>query len=206
MDSLKEIEKQKYTRIWDVPTYRIHSPGERYALNFIEQFNLKKGDEVLDVGCGTGKAAKIFVKKKLNVHGIDIAENSVDEDIKLKESFYFSQECIWQMSSKVMPTDYVYCTDVMEHIPTTMVHPALWQIASKMKIGGFFSISTVLDSYGPKFINEQLHLTVRGGRWWADQLERYWDVSWGEDPNNPVNFLYYVRVRKETDAEWKPRD
>jgi 2-polyprenyl-3-methyl-5-hydroxy-6-metoxy-1,4-benzoquinol methylase len=173
----------------------------RYVENFMQQFGIKKGDEVLDLGCGTGRAAKVMCKAGIFVHGMDLTTNSLNEDMKELDNFYFSQECLWQLGTKVHQTDYIFCADVMEHIPEKLVHPVLFQIAKKMLKGGFFSISTALETCGPKFINQQLHMTVRGGRWWADQLKRYWEVSFAQDPSNNVNYLYYVKVRKETDAK-----
>ena len=181
----------KYKKAWDIPKYREDSAGERYAKTVIAELGMKKGSTVLDLGCGTGKASKIMCKKGLDVHGIDIADNSLNEEMKEMRSFKFTQQCLWKLD-EVAPADYIYCANVMEHIPENLVHAALFQIDRNMTKSGFFSISTSVDSFGPEHLSQQMHLTVRDGRWWADQLMRYWLISWGQDPVDPLTVLIYV--------------
>jgi len=213
MDTIRETETLKYQRMWKVPAYRTHSPGQKYIEQAVRNLEMKTGDHILDVGCGSGKTASWLCDNGFFVHGIDIASNCLDEAMydnieegTLRPNFYFSEECAWQLSQKVTETDWIVCTDVMEHIPEKMVHPVLYQLSTKMKKGGFFSISCALDTLGPKFINEQLHLTVRSDRWWADQLGRYWSISWAMDPNVGTNVLIFVHPRKEKQIEWPTRD
>lgn len=204
--NIADSEESKHNKMWMVPMYRSLVFGENYVKHVVAELGIKKGDEVIDFGCGTGKTAKALCKKGISVHGIDIAENALNEEMHSKELFYFSKQCLWQLNSKVLDVDYAICTSVMEQIPEKLVHAVLYQIAKKTLKAGFFAICTEQESLGPKHINQQLNVTVRSGRWWADQLERYWDVTFAEDVNNLRTYLYYVKVRKEDNAEWKQRD
>tara|TARA_Y100000296_G_C5114208_1_gene226839 strand:- start:309 stop:926 length:618 start_codon:yes stop_codon:yes gene_type:complete len=205
MDSLREQEEIKYSKIWEFSQYRLHSPGLTYIEEAAKNLGMEEGDHVLDVGCGSGKTSEWLCEKGMFVHGIDIANNALNEVMVDRPNFYFSQECCWQLSQKVTETDWVICTDVLEHLPEKMVHPTLHQLSKKIKKGGFFSICCIPDSFGPKYINQSLHLTVRSARWWADQLGRYWTISW-DQPSSSNDVLILVHPRKEKKIEWPKRD
>lgn len=201
MDSVEKDITSLQEKMWMKPDYRHYSAGQKYADNIISQLNIKEGDHVLDIGCGTGKLAKELISAGAFVHGIDIAENCLDKDLEERSNFYFSRETIWQMGARVDKSDYVVCTNVLEHVPQNLIHASLFQINSRMKTGGFFSCSVELDDLGPKHLGINLHKTVMSGRWWADQFNRYWDTSWDVKDNELVA---YVKVRKDIgDEEWK---
>ena len=64
------------------------------------------------------------------------------------------------------------------------------------KKGGFFTISLIEDEWGPRKINQGLHLTVRAPRWWYDQLNRYWSVTYETSFTND-SMIAFVKPKKE---------
>tara|TARA_Y100000296_G_C5037122_1_gene187879 strand:- start:134 stop:637 length:504 start_codon:yes stop_codon:yes gene_type:complete len=157
---------------------------------------MKEKDHITDWGCGSGLTAKEFCKKGFFVHGIDIAPNSLSKELDDQPRFYFSQECLWDLSDKVTDTDWLICNYTLEHLPEKKLHAVLYQMHKKTKKGGFFTISLIEDEWGPKKMNEGLHLTVRASRWWYDQLSRYWSVTYQTDVTNEI-IMAYVTPKKE---------
>jgi hypothetical protein len=84
--------------------------------------------------------------------------------------------------------DYVYCTDVLEHIPpqfTMLVIDQLLRVAHK---GLFLNVSLVPDSFG-MWVGEPLHQTVEGFVWWRDSLRELGTVVEARDLIQSAVFL-----------------
>lgn len=164
--SLEDGERLKYEAMWKVPGYRALSPGEDLVTLFTEACKPQPGDTVLDLGCGSGRATLALINEGLRATGVDIANNCLDHGVKIP----FVQANLWDLP-KDMTADWVFCTDVMEHIPTEKVMDVLNCINSACKKGAFFSISFTDDSFGA-VIGQKLHLTVRNYQWWILALEK----------------------------------
>lgn len=159
-------EKKKYEKVWAIDEYRKVSPG---ALSVDDFFNrLDPWTEVIDFGCGTGRAGKELLSRGVEVLMVDIADNCLDEDIKnkLSERFRFKQVCLWD--SFDFKAEYGFCCDVLEHIPEQYVDDVLRNIFNACSKGIYLRI--YLHEDNGKFIDEPLHLTVKPWRWWFDKL------------------------------------
>ena len=159
-------ERTKYEKIWEFPKYRAHSPGEQLVKDAIN-IGMEPGQSVCDFGCGTGRAARLFIVAGFNVLGVDIADNCLDDDVSL----IFMQACLWELPE--FSVDWGFCTDVMEHIPPTKVEGVLTGIKLNTSRGVFFQIYTAPDHFGSK-INDILHLTIEPKEWWEEKLSYYW--------------------------------
>lgn len=168
MDDLAAREKNKYERMWDVPAYRNHAPGEQLARSAFIDMGMSKGDTLIDFGCGTGRPAKQFQSLGAKVTGIDHATNCLDPDVSIN----FLQGCLWELPPDLR-SDYGYCTDVMEHIPPEKVDAVLSEIKRVVAKKVFFQIATFPDGMG-KRIGETLHLSVHGPDWWQVKLSEHW--------------------------------
>lgn len=168
-------ERRKYEKMWtEVPNYRTNSPGEKLVNRFLELAQWEKGDELIDCGSGTGRAAKRLSDAGFDVTMLDITETATDPDIKLP----FIQDCLWSMDAG-LHFDWVYCTDVLEHIPTEHVDAVLDNLACMTGYGAFMQIALFPDGFGAR-IGQTLHLTVKPAEWWADKIGRLWDIKlWG---------------------------
>jgi len=197
MDTDREEALRKYAKVWSDRSYEENSFYYRgQVVNVISQLNMKKDEHITDWGCGSGLTAQQFCEKGFFVHALDIAPNCLSEKLEDQSQFYFSQECLWDLSDKVTDSEWLICNYVLEHLPEKKLHAVLYQIHKKTKKGGFFTISLIEDEWGPKKMNEGLHLTVRAARWWYDQLSRYWTVTYQTSITNE-SMLAYVEPKKE---------
>ena len=118
-------EKQKYEKMWTVKDYRKISPGELAGNTFVSIAKPKKGDEVIDFGCGTGRGSLwLGAMGKMNVTMLDFASNCLDDELVLAcktqpEKYKFIEHDLMEKSP--IKARYGYCTDVMEHIPSVDV-------------------------------------------------------------------------------------
>lgn len=156
--------------MWDIPAYRKMSPGERLVEQAVRELGAEPGDSFIDFGCGTGRPAQKLISMGYSTSGVDHADNCLDPDVSIP----FSVQCLWDLP-KDMRSDFGFCTDVMEHIPTEKVHDVLSEIRRVCQKGAFFQIATFLDGMG-RHIGERLHLTVRGPVWWREQLSEHWET------------------------------
>ena len=76
--------------------------------------NFERGKKLLDVGCGDGSDAEIFIKEfGVDTYGIDIYEH---ENIKKIKGFKFKKAGILKIPFEDNFFDYVFLHDVLHHI------------------------------------------------------------------------------------------
>lgn len=182
-------EQNKYKLMWQLDAYRDYAPGEHLVDFFLSKLEPKKGELVVDFGCGTGRASLELHKRGYGVYLIDFADNCRDEEaIQLP----FLE---WDLTRPIpVRSNYGLCTDVMEHIPTTDVAQVLTNILEASK-AVMFQISTVKDSFGA-LLGAELHLTVRDHEWWMsmfDALDLTVTSSWKTETNS-----VFIVTRKES--------
>jgi SAM-dependent methyltransferase len=158
-----EQEKAKYDRIHSVPGYS-PGPGISRVRNAVPY--MPPGCSVIDFGTGTGDAAQEFINKGFKVCAVDISSKGLRHELK------FFQSSLHKLPRTLPPSDWGFCCDVMEHLPTEWVPVALKEMAGKVD-NCYFSICTMPDGWGRK-IGEVLHLTVKPGAWWLNEISDYW--------------------------------
>ncbi len=167
--NLTEQEKTKYEQVWSHDAYRNFSPG----VAAIAQQPIKQlfggSTTVLDVGCGTGAAARKLVELGYEVTGFDIAENCLDQNYA---PLLFYQGCIWEDLGKVPKHQVLFCTDLMEHLPTERVHDSLVAMKEACTSGIFLGIALFPDGFGPRLLGIPLHLTVKPYQWWLEEIAK----------------------------------
>jgi hypothetical protein len=167
-------EQQKYQLMWQYDIYRETSPGECVADEFINLVRPEPGSLIVDYGCGTGRAGIRFNSYGYRVLLLDFTDNCRDHEAM---DFPFIQ---WDLTHPCpVVSDYGFCSDVMEHIPTKDVDKVIKNIMTSSKTV-FFNISNIQDSMGG-LIGEPLHLTVQPFEWWKQKfIELGFTVSWCE--------------------------
>ncbi len=175
-------EREKYQMLWQYDAYRGCSPGELIADFYLEGF--KPDGRIIDYGCGTGRAGVKFAEAGLSVLLMDFTDNSRDK-AALDLPFM-----MWDLTQPIpVKTEYGFCTDVMEHIPTDDVNLVIKNIMDSGETV-FFQISTVDDEFGGA-IGTPLHLTVKPHAWWKKLFTRLgYKVEFAE--NHGIASLFYV--------------
>lgn len=136
----KGIAVDKLAKVYDV-----YSPNEksRFRIDLIDLVNLKNGDDVLEVGCGTGSLA-ILAKEKVGtqsyVAGVDISEKMLDQAIKKSKKYNlkidFIKASIDQLPFPENKFDVVISSWMFHHLPELIKLNGLKEIKRVLKPGG----------------------------------------------------------------------
>jgi hypothetical protein len=104
----------------------------------------------------------------------------------------FHEACLWSDLSHLGSFDWVYCTDVLEHIPPQFTMLAIDQMLKVAKQGLFLTVSLVPDSFGV-WAGKSLHQTVQPFTWWKDSLAEVGTVVEARDLIS--NAVFVVRPK-----------
>ena len=122
----------------------------------------------LDVGCGHGFAVYEMVKRGFDVYGADIAGNTVSWN-----TLEIGDRCTiapaHSMPYKDNEFDFVYCGDVMEHIPEKYIEGTLREIARVGSDRFWFVIANGMDHQGKHLIPS--HLVIGDLNFWGPKVE-----------------------------------
>ncbi len=206
-ESMTDLERSKYEKVWADPEYLNCSPSDYYLETFLDIAQPKKGETLIELGCGSASAAmKLVNDHNLRIQLLDITPYDkmplVDEAKKYVEAS--NGERYWQRSlwdawydgnvKRDLPCfEYGYCCDVMEHIPLEYVMLTLDRMKTACNYL-FFCICNVQDYFGPKVVGEPLHLSVLPFQWWLSKMKEIGEVLDARDLSN--DSLFYVRCNQ----------
>lgn len=179
-------EADKYDKVWAEPAYSAFSPGYDAVPVAMKALGIPKRTSsvsarfvsIADFGCGRGVAAeRMGLEYRTFPIGVDISQvatRGAPIPVILAP--------LW--ATPGFTVNCGFCCDVMEHIPPSMVHDVLKNIAMRVEGSVYFQIALFEDHFGPALLGQPLHLTVMPARWWMEQLVAYWSevhhVSMGE--------------------------
>lgn len=175
-------ERDKYRYIWTMPLYRERSFGEELVNKFLLVAKPKRTDLIIDYGCGTGRAGVLLDKLGYSVLLMDFADNCRDQEAVFIQ---FMEHDITQPIP--IKSEFGFCTDVMEHIPTEDVSTVLRNIMAASETV-FFQIALTEGKIG-SMISATLHNTVKPVDWWAEQLGQFANVERLGDSETHCQFL-----------------
>lgn len=171
--SLVTKERELYETAWAMPAYSEYAPGEGLVPVFQAMSGAKARQTVLDAGCGSGKGALALKAAGFDVRMCDLTDAGLVDEAK---ALPFKPACLWSplkpqlgYQSLGNAVDWVYCCDVMEHIPQAFTMLVVSRLLEVAKRGVFLSISLQQDQFGA-WIGQSLHQTVKDFVWWKEQL------------------------------------
>jgi len=186
-------ERVLYEDVFDTIThYAEYSPGNDFAPLFVEMavsgscslFNAS----ILDAGCGTGRGALALKEEGF----VDVSMCDITPFGLLPEArqFPFYEAVLWQRLPRSY--DFVYCCDVLEHIPKEYTMLVVSRLLEASRLGVFLSISLTRDVMG-MWVGKPLHQTVESFVWWRDALDSIGRVVEARDLLNTGLYLLEPR-------------
>lgn len=187
--TIDDVERAKYERMWAGGTrfdYRRVSPAEAVISDFILATRPEHGATIVDLGCGTGRAALDLLRRGFIPICVDVAANCLDPEVAAEVPLV--QACLWDVDAALgvltgHKPGYGLCCDVMEHVPTNKVGDTLAAIRRAVEYSVWFQPATF-----PHEVEDlKLHLTVRPSSWWLAQFEEHWPTveQTGPDDQRP---------------------
>jgi SAM-dependent methyltransferase len=146
---------------------------------------------VLDAGCGSGKGAVELARLGFDVTLCDLTDGGLMDEAK---ALPFFSQCLWDpIAARPDRTfDWVYCCDVLEHIPPTFTMLVVSRLLEASRKGLFLSIALVEDHFGV-WAGRPLHLSMQNFVAWREQLGALGRVKESRDLLNTG--LYLVEPR-----------
>lgn len=161
----------------------------------------RRPQTVLDAGCGSGKGAAALRRAGFAVTMADLTPAGLLPDV---QDLPFIEVCLWDdlaakfgLRPPAAPLvgrkfDWVYCCDVLEHIPTPFVMLAVSRLLEVARKGVFLSVALQGDNFGV-WVGKPLHQTVMSFVQWRDALSALGNVK--ECRDMLMNGVYLVEPR-----------
>lgn len=102
---------------------------------------LKKGDLVLDVGCGGGTKSKYLIQKGLNVIGIDFSGKMIEIAKREAPNGTFIVKDLADIETLDYILEGIFMQAVLLHIPKARAKEAIQKMANKLKKGGYLYVA-----------------------------------------------------------------
>lgn len=167
MTTLLQRERDTYDEMWALAAYAERSPGELLLPIFLDMTQTTMRGSVLDAGCGAGKGAIALAQAGFDVTCCDLTDAGLVPEAK---ALPFIEAALWSnLKRQVGFKDWVYCCDVLEHLPTPFTMLAVSRLLEVARRGVFLSISLQPDNFGA-WVGKPLHQTVQSFTAWRDQL------------------------------------
>jgi len=177
MSDIVTAERDCYEEMWGVAQYADVSPGEQFAKVF-DALVRDRGDDprnltVLDAGCGSGNGALALKALGYQVTMCDLTPAGLVPEAR---ALPFFETTLWASLKQRHvfggAYDYVFCCDVLEHLPTVFVGLAISEMLKVARKGLFLSVALGPDNLGV-WVGRPLHLTVQPFPVWRDQLNEF---------------------------------
>ncbi len=117
----------------------IQSPSDfaQWVISYLEP-----GKSLIDLGCGNGRDSLYFMKRHLNVTGIDASEEAISQlnQLKLENGNFVCDDFVSSKALYQVQYDYIYSRWTMHAISEQQEDELLENVAESLKEGGLFLI------------------------------------------------------------------
>ncbi|MFH1229780.1 MAG: methyltransferase domain-containing protein, partial [Candidatus Aenigmatarchaeota archaeon] len=121
---------------------RFHQTAQhRFSYKWTKDY-FHKGDRLLDIGCLFGSYLDFFKDSKVELHGLDIYENIMEDNKKKFPKMKFHTASILDMPLPSNYFDAVTLWETIEHIPEGTESRAFKEVRRIMKKGSHLFVST----------------------------------------------------------------
>jgi len=158
----KAITKESYQATAEEFTHNVADLAPMESIQKFVNFFPPKA-KIIDIGCGSGRDAKIFTEKGLCVLGIDFSQNLINIAKSNAPLAEFQIMDIEEISFPPASFDGAWAGCTLSHIPKKILPSVLQNIHSILKAGGYFYL-TVKNGMG-----EGLKEDLRYGN-----FEKFW--------------------------------
>ena len=194
MTMIAARERGRYDEVWSsIDRYGDYAPGADYVDAFRDMSGARTGARLLDAGCGTGRGALALCEAGYQVTLCDVTATGI---VPAARHLPFVATALWSdlslIGQQMGGCDYVYCCDVLEHVPIEFTMLTLARLFTLAEHGVFLSISLVPDAFGI-WVGESLHETVQPFTWWRDRLREVGRLIECRDLGQTG--LYFARAR-----------
>jgi ubiquinone/menaquinone biosynthesis C-methylase UbiE len=166
----KEVVRDGYNRVSTV--YRpSQSPADafghtvRHHREWLEPLfrRLRRGAEVLDLGCGCGVPDARLLSERFRVTGVDISDVQIQRARRLVPNARFLRADMTEVALPSAAFAGVVCLYALIHVPLEEQPALLARIARWLMPGGLFLVTTGWTAY-----------TGTADRWLGTNVEMYW--------------------------------
>jgi len=143
-----------------VDSYRRMDRFTRYRIEKVfEIYMPKKGERVLDLGCGVGTISLELAKRGIDVIGLDYSQQAINICRSLSRELHLSVEFALAdaTSTGFPPTsfDVVFCADLVEHLYPEIFKSLISETKRILKVGGKFIIWTPNPGHIIEFLKKR---------------------------------------------------
>jgi len=174
----------------------------RYVASYImaRPGKLRRGDKVLDVGCGVGILVEQFNKIGYQTVGVDVNYEAIKNSICPEHCFLVKTTAELDYPNHYF--DLVVSREVLEHIPVTDLDACIneWDRVSK---GKMIHIIAVLER-GLSATNDPTHVNVQSEKWWMTKFgEHSYKIiikpqKFFFSPFGSLGYLMFVKEQRKT--------
>lgn len=195
--TIRARETETYGDVWGTlgEAYDAWSPGLEYLPLFLDRVGDTRGT-LLDAGCGSGRAAVALATAGFAVTLCDLTDDGLHASAR---TLPFVASVLWtdltpvaycaalraDHAARPAPAtqpvvDWVYCCDVLEHVPEGLTMLTVHQLCAIARHEVFLVVSHQPDRNG-FWVGHPLHHTVQPFVWWRDHLAEVTQIREARD-------------------------
>jgi ubiquinone/menaquinone biosynthesis C-methylase UbiE len=181
--------QEEYFRHLNAPYGFVVKPYHRYIAYFgmANPTQIKKGANVLEIGCGIGTLTGEFKKLGYNIVGVDVNEAAIRNSVSPENCVLVKNPAKLDYPDRYF--DLIVSKETFEHIPESEID-ALIKELDRVGKGKMVHIVAV-EERGAVSTKNPAHINIKPNKWWVDKFKQY-----GYSVKKPPKWLFYLLGHK----------